>query len=224
MELRGEYTVPAGREAIWAALNDPDLLAACIAGCEFVERISETEMRAAVAVAIGPFKSRFSGTVVLDEAHPPRRWTLRGEGRGRPSGKAEGTAIVELVDTRGGNTTVSYIGSVEVGGKLADIVDSRIEAYAREAADTFFTRLAAELDRRGEQWVDQLDHSPAAVQLGDEPGEGVVVDKAEIAGETAEGIEGRLELAAGREVLGGPYNWGLLALVVVIIILAVIYY
>jgi hypothetical protein len=223
MELRGEYTLSAGGDAIWAALNDPDLLAACIAGCEFVERVSETEMRAAIAVEIGPFKSRFSGTIALDEAHPPRRWTLRGEGRGRPSGKVEGTASVELVDS-GGQTTVSYIGSIAVGGKLADIVDSRIEAYARETADTFFTRLAAELDRRGDQWVDQLDHSPAAVQLGDEPGEDVVFDKSEVAGETAERIEGRLELAAGREVLGGPYNWGLLALVVVIIILAVIYY
>jgi carbon monoxide dehydrogenase subunit G len=219
MELKGEYSLAAAKDDIWAALNDPDLLAACLPGCEFVERITDGEMRAAIAVEVGGLKTRISGTISVSDPHLPHRWTLSGEGRGRPSGSARGTLSVELVGD-GGRTTVSYLGSAKVGGKLAEVAQSAIERYARDMAEEFFARLAEELDKSSDQWVDQLDHSPAAVQLGDEPSEDVVVDKVEIAGETADRIEERLELAAGRQVLGGPYSWGLFALVVLIIILA----
>ena len=221
MELRGEYTLSAGARAIWEALNDPELLAACIPGCEFVERVSETEMRAAVSVEVGPLKTRFGGTITMSEPNPPRRWTLRGDGRGRPAGTAKGNATVELVES-GGQTTVSYLGSVEAGGKLTGLAHTVIEAHAREIADAFFVRLAAELDKSGDEWVDQLDHSMAAVQLGDEPSEDVVVDKVEIAGETADEIDERIEVAAGQQLVGGPYVWGLLAVIVLIVILAVL--
>ncbi len=38
---------------------------------------------------------------------------------------------------------------------------------------------------------------------------------------TAEAVEERLEVAAGRGVLGGPYMWGLLALIVVIALILI---
>jgi carbon monoxide dehydrogenase subunit G len=223
MELKGQYTLQAARDAVWTALNDPDVLANCLPGCETIEKLSDTEMKAVVAVEFGPFKSRFTGTIALSDGNPPQRWTLKGEGRGRPSGTAKGDASVELVES-GRETTVNFIGSAEVGGKLADVVDSLVETQAREMADAFFGRLASELSAKpAAEWVDELDHSPAGVQLGDEPSEDVVEDKAENAGEVAEEIEEELEVAAGQEVLGGPFVWGLLALIVLIIILVVLY-
>ncbi len=223
MELKGQYTLRANRAAVWAALNDPDVIATCLPGCESTEKLSAKEMKAVVAVDFGPFKSRFTGTISMSDGTPPMRWTLAGEGRGRPSGTARGEISVELVEAAG-ETVVNYVGGAEVGGKLADIVDSLVEAQAREMADTFFTRLATELAAKpASAWVDELDHSMAGVQLGDEPSEDVVEDKAETLAEVAEDLEERLEVAAGREVLGGPYVWGLLALVVLIIILLVLY-
>lgn len=223
MELKGQYTLPAARASVWEALNDPDIIADCLSGCESVEKLSAKEMKAVVAVAFGPFKSRFTGTISLSDGNPPMRWTLAGEGRGRPSGTARGEASIELVES-GGETVVNFIGSAEVGGKLAEVVDTLVETQAREMADDFFLRLAERLAAGPmKEWVDELDHSMAGVQLGDEPGEDVVEDKAEKAGEVAETVEERLEIAAGQQVLGGPYVWGLLALIVLIIILVVLY-
>ncbi len=223
MELKGQYTLPAARAAVWAALNDPDIIADCLSGCESMEKVSDTEMKAVVAVAFGPFRSRFTGTVALSDANPPMRWTLTGEGRGRPSGTAKGDASVELVES-GSETIVNFIGGAEVGGKLADIVEALVETQAREMADDFFLRLSERLVAGpAKEWVDELDHSMAGVQLGDEPGEDVVEDKAENAGEVAESVEERLEIAAEEQVLGGPYVWGLLALIVLVIILVVLY-
>ncbi len=37
MTMTGEVQLPAGREAVWAKLNDPAVLKACIPGCEELE-------------------------------------------------------------------------------------------------------------------------------------------------------------------------------------------
>ena len=41
MELNGERIIPASIDATWAALNDPEILKACIAGCESLERTGD---------------------------------------------------------------------------------------------------------------------------------------------------------------------------------------
>lgn len=220
MELKREYTLTAAPEAVWDALGDPDVIAKCIPGCESVERVSDGELKAVVAVEIGPFRSRFTGNIRLTEAVRPRSGVLEAEGRGRPAGTARGNARVNLTEKEGG-TLLKVDGMAELGGKLADVVDSLVEDFAREMANTFFVRLDEEMEAKSEEWVDQLDHSPAGVLLGDEPSEDVVVDKAERAGAAAEQVENQVETAAGQGVWGGPYVWGLLAVVVLIIILVV---
>ena len=223
MELKGRYILRASRDNVWAALSDLSILESCLPGCESLERLSDGEVKAVVAVEIGPFKSRFTGRIGLHNPVLPHRWTLRGAGRGRPAGSARGSADVELSEL-GNETAISFVGSAEVGGKLAEIAAAEIEAQAKEMTDRFFSRLEEEIQATEPKWVDQLDHTLAGVpQLGDEPSERVVEDKAEIAGETANVIERRVEIAAGRDFLGGPYVWGLLALVVLIVILTLMY-
>ena len=51
MELKGERLIPAKPDTTWAALNDPDTLKACIAGCESLERTADDAFAAVVAVA-----------------------------------------------------------------------------------------------------------------------------------------------------------------------------
>lgn len=224
MELKGEYGLRATRDTIWAALRDPDLIARCLPGCESVEKISDDEMKLVVAVAVGPFKAQFTGTVRQSELDPPIRWTLVGEGRGRPSGRAEGNVTVALAEA-GSGTELSFVGVAESRGKLAEVVDGIKRAFTKEFTDEFFARLDKETATSDveEEWVDQLDHSPAAVLLGDEPSEDVVVDKSEAASRAAERVEAEIESAASREVVGGPVVWGLLAIASLIVILAVLY-
>ncbi|MHA1559744.1 MAG: CoxG family protein [Alphaproteobacteria bacterium] len=224
MELKGRYGLQATRETIWAALRDPDVITKCLPGCESVEKISDDEMKLVVAVSVGPFEARLTGTVRQSELDPPTRWALIGEVRGRPSGRAGGSVTVELTEA-GNGTELSFVGLAEPQGKLADIDDSVVEDFAKELADTFFARLDDETapnDARKE-WIDQLDHSPAAVLLGDEPTEDVVVDKAESAARAAEQVEVEIESAASRGSFGGPAVWGLLAVASLIVILAVLY-
>ena len=80
MDLTGEERIAASRDAVWKALNDPEVLKACIPGCESLEKISDTELEATVGVKIGPVKARFNGKVELTNLNPPSSYTISGEG------------------------------------------------------------------------------------------------------------------------------------------------
>ena len=43
MDMTSEQRVPAPQTEVWKALNDPEVLAACIPGCEAVDKVSDTE-------------------------------------------------------------------------------------------------------------------------------------------------------------------------------------
>ena len=65
MELQGERLIPASVDKTWAALNDPDTLKACIAGCESLERTGPDAFTAVVALRVGPVSARFKGNLQM---------------------------------------------------------------------------------------------------------------------------------------------------------------
>jgi len=216
MEMSGEYRIPARRELVWQALNDPDVLAACIPGCELLEKVSDTRMTAKVTAKIGPVKATFNGDVTLSNIVPPEGYTISGEGKGGVAGFAKGGADVNL-EAVGDETILRYTAQAQVGGKLAQIGSRLIESTSKKLADDFFGAFAAKLS--GGSYVNVLAGVPPQHTLTGEP---VVEDRPEEAAQFAQEIEEEIEGAAERGVLGGPVMWGLLALLVVIVIIYIL--
>ena len=96
MDMTGERRIPAPRQAVWDALNDPLVLQASIPGCQSLDKLSDREMKAVAAVKIGPISARFAGTVRLDDLDPPNGYSINGEGQGGAAGFAKGGAKVAL--------------------------------------------------------------------------------------------------------------------------------
>jgi carbon monoxide dehydrogenase subunit G len=145
MDLTGEYRIPAPRETVWAALNNPDILKACIPGCEELNKTSDTEFVARVVARIGPVKAGFGGKVTLSEIDPPNGYTISGEGQGGAAGFAKGGAKVRLESVDGGAATVLYYtADAQIGGKLAQIGSRLVEGSAKKLADEFFAAFAAQ--------------------------------------------------------------------------------
>ena len=144
MEMSGERLIAAPREAVWAALNDPEVLKACIQGCESIEKISDTEMTATVAAKIGPISARFNGKVTLADLDPPNAYTISGEGQGGVAGFAKGGAKVQLADAEGG-TKLAYQVSAQIGGKMAQLGARLIDSVAKSYAESFFTKFSERL-------------------------------------------------------------------------------
>ena len=145
MDLTGEYRIPAPRETVWAALNNPDILKACIPGCEELNKTSDTEFVARVVAKIGPVKATFGGKVTLSDLDPPNGYTITGEGQGGAAGFAKGGAKVRLEAVDGGAATVlHYAADAQIGGKLAQIGSRLVEGTAKKLADEFFAAFAAQ--------------------------------------------------------------------------------
>ena len=146
MELTGDIVIGAPRARVWAALNDPDVLAACIPGCEAVEVIGPLEKTARVMVKVGPVRARFAGRIVLADVVETERCAMSFEGSGGAAGMARGQSQVELSDepsAEGMHTRLRYTVQASVAGKLGQVGGRMIDAAAKQMADQFFTAFQA---------------------------------------------------------------------------------
>lgn len=139
MEMSGEQHIPLPQQRVWEALNDPEILKACIPGCESIDRVSENEYKVAMTAAVGPVKAKFSGKLLLADMNPPNSYSLAFEGSGGAAGFGKGSAQVSLAPESGG-TLLTYKATASVGGKLAQIGSRLIDGVAKKMSDDFFIR------------------------------------------------------------------------------------
>jgi len=137
MDMTGEYRIAAARDVVWAALNDAEVLKACIPGCQELEKTSDTEMTALVVLKIGPVKAKFKGAVELVNINAPEGYTIQGEGTGGIAGYAKGSADVALA-ADGDETVLTFTANANVGGKIAQLGSRLIDSTAKKLANKFF--------------------------------------------------------------------------------------
>ena len=160
MEMTGEYKIPAARDKVWDALNDPEILAKCIPGCQELNKDSETELSATVKSKVGPVSAPFKGKVSLSEIDPPNGYRISGEGSGGVAGFAKGGAEVKLAED-GDGTVLTYVADAQVGGKLAQIGSRLIDSTAKKMANEFFGKFAEEVGGPTEEACEAAE-TPAA--------------------------------------------------------------
>jgi len=141
MKMTGEQLIAAPRDKVWAALNDPEVLRACIPGCQSLEKLEDDRLKAVAVVKVGPISAKFAGEVTLSDLDPPNGYRISGEGQGGAAGFAKGGANVRLTD-EGGATRLAYDVDAQVGGKLAQLGGGLIDATAKQMAGTFFKKFA----------------------------------------------------------------------------------
>lgn len=139
MDMSGSERIEAPIDAVWQALNDVEVLKACIPGCESLEKRSDDGMAAVVVLKIGPIKARFEGAVTLSNLNPPHSYTISGEGKGGIAGFAKGGADVSLAEDGPDATVLSYTVKADVGGKIAQLGSRLIDSTSRKLAGQFFT-------------------------------------------------------------------------------------
>jgi carbon monoxide dehydrogenase subunit G len=139
MDINGEQLIPVQQQRVWEALNDPEVLKACIPGCQSIDKLSESEYAVAMMAAVGPVKARFNGKLRLSNLNPPNSYSLGFDGSGGAAGFGKGSADVTLTP-EGQSTRLRYTASATVGGKLAQVGSRLIDGVARKMAADFFER------------------------------------------------------------------------------------
>lgn len=179
MELTGDIVIAAARARVWAALNDPEVLAACIPGCEAVEAVGPLEKTARVMIKVGPVRARFAGRIVLADVIEAERCSMSFEGSGGAAGMARGQSEVQLSDESapgGVHTRLRYTVQASVAGRLGQVGGRMIDAAAKQMADQFFSAFQAHLapvEPGASAPADQVNalaaHAPHAPHAPDAP-------------------------------------------------------
>jgi carbon monoxide dehydrogenase subunit G len=217
MELKGEYRIPAPRERVWAMLNDPNVLRECIPGCESLEGSAAEGFAARVTTKVGPVKATFNGQVTLSNVKPPESYTISGEGKGGVAGFAKGSADVHLAKD-GAGTVLTYAVNAQVGGKLAQLGARLIDSTAKKIADQFFSSFAAKAGGGAPADASPMVEGslpPAETPIAAAPHPDGVVEGVE---EVAREVEEEVEAKAAVGFLGGPYVWGLLVILALLLV------
>ncbi|MDE2614016.1 MAG: carbon monoxide dehydrogenase subunit G [Burkholderiales bacterium] len=144
MELKGERLIPAPVDKVWAGLNDPEVLKACIAGCESLERTGDDAFAALVAVRVGPVSAKFKGNLKMSDVKAPTSYTIHFDGQGGVAGFGKGSAEVQLTPEAGA-TRLGYLARAQVGGKMAQVGSRLIDAAAAKITEDFFAAFEAQV-------------------------------------------------------------------------------
>ena len=117
MDMTGEYLIAASRDKVWTALNDPDILKSCIAGCDELLQSGDNEFTARVTAKIGPVKASFGGKVTLSDIDAPNGYTITGEGQGgaagtKQPGSPDWVALMQQLESQGGSLTEAEPGQL----------------------------------------------------------------------------------------------------------------
>ena len=153
MEMQASRSLAVSQQRAWEALNDPETLKACLAGCDRFEPQGDDQYAVGMAVKVGPVSAKFSGKVTLSDITPPERYRIAFEGQGGVAGFGKGEADVTLTpepaDAAGQpRCLLSYSVQAQVGGKIAQLGQRLIDGAARNMADDFFARFDTLMQQR----------------------------------------------------------------------------
>lgn len=147
LDFGGRYTVEADRQAVWAALNDANVLKACIPGCKRIEWVSDTALELEVAVNFGVAHPVFKGDLFLSDVTPAERYTLTGQGRGGLLGKAKASADITLADAEG-RTLLAFAATGGASKQIMSLGRALIGNSAQRIVDGFFERFGVAMGAR----------------------------------------------------------------------------
>ncbi|MEQ1886819.1 MAG: carbon monoxide dehydrogenase subunit G [Bryobacteraceae bacterium] len=139
MKITGTYTLslPAGQA--YTAMQNPDILAKAIPGCESLELIGQDEYRMKMKMVLASLSGVFEGKVRIADQTPPDSFRLIVEGTGK-IGFVKGDGLLKLAAVEDG-TEVTYDGDAQIGGTIASVGQRLIDGTAKMMIKKFFERL-----------------------------------------------------------------------------------
>jgi carbon monoxide dehydrogenase subunit G len=147
MDMQGSRALAVTQQQAWQALNDPQVLKACIPGCDSIEAAGENRYALVNAIKIGPVAAKFKGSLQLADIDAPRGATIEFDGNGGAAGFGKGSAKVTLTPNDAG-CELAYTVHASVGGKIAQVGQRLIDGVAKSMAESFFKRFDEEMRLR----------------------------------------------------------------------------
>ena len=147
MKISGDSTINATQLQVWTALNDIEVLARVVPGCEKLEQVGDNQFEGTVKLGMAGIKGVYSGKIRLEDVDAPRYYKLVAAGKGS-NGVVDAVGTVELVSQPDGQTLLKYGGEAQIGGMLASVGQRLIEGAARQLIKQALTELEHQIMQR----------------------------------------------------------------------------
>jgi carbon monoxide dehydrogenase subunit G len=147
MDMTGQRTLQVTQQQAWEALNDPEILKACIPGCQKFEPAGDHKFAVAAGIKMGPVSALFNGHVQLTDIVAPQSYKLNFDAQGGVAGFGKGESAVQIKPLDKG-CELHYTVHSSVGGKIAQLGQRLIDEVSKNRSKTFCKRFEVELEKR----------------------------------------------------------------------------
>jgi uncharacterized protein len=165
VQLTHSFTVPAGIEQTWAALEDIESVAGCFPGAQ-VTHADASSFEGTVKVKLGPIALVYKGSgEFVDKDAGAHRMTIRASGKDKRGNGTAGADVVATMTEQGpGQTHVEVVTDLNVTGKPAQFGRGVMQDVSDKLLGQFVDCLADRLGSAGtaaEAPAQATDETPA---------------------------------------------------------------
>jgi uncharacterized protein len=141
LKISGSYLLPLPQERAYQMLQDPEVLAKSMPGCEALVKTGENEYQMKMKMMLASISGLFDGNVRISDENPPSSFRLVVEGTGK-IGFMKGDGLLTLAPQESA-TEIRYEGDVQVGGTMAAVGQRLLDTTAKMMIKRFFDKLAS---------------------------------------------------------------------------------
>ncbi|SEP26017.1 hypothetical protein SAMN04487948_12828 [Halogranum amylolyticum] len=160
MEFNGDFTSDHDRETLWNYFTDPEILATCAPGCDHIEMVTPSELKATIAVGVGSVKPTFDVDMVVTQTIEPELLQMQVEGDASRN-SFDTVAEMRLAENADGTTTAEWEAQANASGLIASMGQRALGSVAGRIVDNFFKDLE-EMADEGVPAVSKLEGKPDA--------------------------------------------------------------
>lgn len=144
LQYSGEEQIPADPATVWAFVNDPERIAACLPDLIKVTVHDPRHFDAVVGVAVGPVRGRFTFKFALQPDDAARRMTMKITGGGFGSA-VDLTAGANVVPASGSGTVLRWDGAAVMRGPVAAVGGRVLDGQAKKLITQTFANVRTRL-------------------------------------------------------------------------------
>lgn len=140
----GSEEIPAGKDVVWAFINDPAKIATCLPDVQSTTVRDAHSFDATVGVALGPVRGKFAFKISLEPAADGNHMDMKVSGGGLGS-VVDLVAGADLISNDGASTTLNWKGTASIRGPAATVGGRVLDAQAHRVIGTTFENVKKRL-------------------------------------------------------------------------------
>jgi uncharacterized protein len=146
LDIGGNEAMPATVEALWTALNDPEVLTRCVPGCKSMTEIGPDSYKVDMQLKVAAVGGSFEGEISLSDKQAPRSCSIKVSGAGT-LGHGNGTARFEIEPDGENGSKLIFKGTGEIGGLVAGVGQRILAGVSKHLIGRFFVTLRKEFEQ-----------------------------------------------------------------------------